>query len=187
MNPQKSKLVDFLTKIENTVKWYMVSVKRMIQRRLNMKEDKNNTVFNGNNEDIRSEIKNILEECDKDLSENYIIDSDSEGYSEECRERFRKNEWKRVFSGDLYQKLYTIIFYQNFIKAREAMIHNSCAWQPCIKFFTLTEAQELCDLICPMEMREQINGNIQYNISEIHRPEDIWNIFNWFYTSRSLT
>lgn len=175
-----------MTKIESMVKWYMVSVKRMIQRRLNMKEDKRNTVFNGNNEDIRSEIKNILEECDKDLSENYIIDSDSEGCSEECRERFRKNEWKRVFSGDLYQKLYTIIFYQNFIKAREAMIHNSCAWQPCIKFFTLTEAQELCDLICPMEMREQINGNIQYNISEIHRPEDIWNIFNWFYTSEEF-
>ena len=80
-------MVDFLTKIESMVKWYMVSVKRMIQRRLNMKEDKRNTVFNGNNEDIRSEIKNILEECDKDLSENYIIDSDSEGYSEKMNGR----------------------------------------------------------------------------------------------------
>ena len=133
---------------------------------------KTKTEFSENDENISFE--NILTELDNDLSAmGYVTTSDSEEYSEEEMEMFKMKERERVFSGDLYQKMYTIIFYLNFIEAHEGTIHKSDVWKLCIEFFTLMEAREFCDSVCPPEKRYQI-GALQgeYFCDEIQRLSD---------------
>ena len=143
--------------------------------------NKNKTEFSENDENISFE--NILTELDNDLAAmGSITISDSEEYSEEEMEMFKMKERERVFSGDLYQKINTIIFYLNFIEAHEGTIHEKDAWKPCIEFFTLMEARELCDSVCSPKKREQI-GELEggYFCGEIQRHSDIPRAFDWLY------
>ena len=140
-----------------------------------MAED-NNMNFNENDEDLN--LDDILAELDDSFDhEDHIKISDSENYSEEDMEKFKMKERERVFSGDLYQKMYTIIFYLNFIEAHEGSIHDNDAWKPCIKFFTFMEARELYDSICPPKRRKQLKEKNFFESDEIQCLGDIRNVF----------
>ena len=144
-----------------------------------MAEDNDNMNFNENDEDLN--FDDLLAELDNDFSVDHIKIRNSEKYSKEDMERFTMKERERVFSGDLYQKIYTIIFYLNFIEAHEATIHDNDAWKPCIKFFTLMEARELYDSICPPIQRKHLKENSRYNPDEIECLGDIRSVFGWLH------
>lgn len=140
-----------------------------------MAED-NNMNFNENDEDLN--LDDILAELDNNLDHvDHMKITNSGKYSKKDMEKFKMKERERVFSGDLYQKMYTIIFYLNFIEAHEATIHDNDAWKPCIKFFTLMEARGLHDSICPPKRRRQLKEKNFFDSDEIQCLGDIRNVF----------
>jgi len=145
-----------------------------------MAEDNDNMNFNENEEDLS--FDDLLAELDNGLDHvDHIKIRDSEKYSKEDMERFTMKERERVFSGDLYQKIYTIIFYLNFIDSHECSIHDNDAWKPCIKFFTLMEARALYDSICPPIQRKQLRETSRYTLDEIECLGDIRGVFGWLH------
>ena len=148
-----------------------------------MAEDNDNMNFNENDEDI--DLDDIMAELDDSLDYTDHMDHmklpNSGEYSKEDMEKFKMKERERVFSGDLYQKMYTIIFYLNFIEAHDATIHDNDAWKPCIKFFTLMEAREFYDSICPPIRRKQIREEEHFRPDELASLGDIRSVFGWLY------
>ncbi len=138
--------------------------------------------FNAN--EVSISLDDILQDVDDFDHEDHIEINDQAEYSEEDMKMFEIKERERVFSGDLYQKMYTIIFYLNFIEAHEGTIngsiHDNDAWKPCMNFFTLMEARELLDSVCPPAQRKQIRDEYRKPV-EIECIGDICSVFGWLH------